>query len=366
MPNSADIEEYVPKVDTGKAKKMLTEFFSTADVDLKLWLIMTKAKAKPPVDPGAAGKVALPQTILYNESSSTNAMFSAMLSRFHDVVDSLYVPGVKQNLRGSPDKMELWFNSHEPVRRSLSEVHRYEGDSYNYDSSLELMAAAVMLADYKAHGFDEGLLKKYEEIYGEKKAVSIMHGFVMWVTLQGVSGVFDTLWRNGRVTLAAVVRSASLTRDQIVTLAVTGDDFLLETRTRVDEGETVEGLALTYNFSAKFFGVEHMYFCSRYFVQVEGWWYWVADPLKKYESAVAAITRDVRVGERIKERHTALRDDLRHYDDYRVLEAVSHAVASRFGKEVLPLAIVQTLAAWADDFDRYAGQWLYEEKVGLV
>jgi hypothetical protein len=329
-------------------------------------MLMTKGKAKAPVDPASASKVALPQTILYNESGSMNGMFSSMLSRFHKVVDSLHVPGVKLNLRGSPVEFERWFNSLEPVRRSLPVVHRYEGDSYNYDSSLELMARAVMIADYRMHGFDRTLLRKYEEIYGEKKAVSIMHGFVMWLTLQGVSGVFDTLWRNGRVTQAAVIRCANLRRDQVLTLAVTGDDYLLETKDRVAVGDTVEGLAVSYNFSAKFFQVDHMYFCSRYLVQVEGWWYWVADPLKKYETAVASITRDSRVGERVREKHVALVDDLRHYDDWRVLEKLANAVASRYDKPVPPYAVVQVLAAWADSYKRYAAQWLYEEKVGLV
>lgn len=367
IPNEEDMALHVPKLDSAKCERMLQEWFTTSDIQMTSWLAMTKATSKPPVDPGAAAKVPLPQTILYNESSTTNTMYSAMLGHVHKALDAMMKPQFKLNLRGAPAEFERWFNSLQPVRQSVERVYAYEGDSYNYDSSLELMAASVVLCLYRKLGFDGVLYEKYKQIYGVKRAASLMYGVLMRFANQGVSGVFDTLFRNGLVTFVAVIETVGLPASQIVSLAVTGDDYLLETAVPVQTGAVVEGLALKFNLSAKFFAVEHMYFCSRYFVRVDGWWYWVADPFKKYEKACSALTVGKAGQDVVRDLHDSLQVDCRHYDDYRVLEALCHAVANRMEKaDKPPYAIVQTLAGWCASYDRFRAQRLPATTVGLV
>jgi len=361
-PCLGDLEEYVPKLETHKAEAILREFFMVADVDLRNWVIMTKARAKPPLDAGAASKVQQPQTIMYSESKSANAMYSAMCTRFFHALDSFLLPNVRFNHRQSPWEHEEWFNSLNPVRASCTSLHSYEGDIWNYDRSQEMFGFAVEFELYRRTGLNAAVLEKWKETHGEKRAVSAMYGILMYLVQQGLSGIYKTLLRNGVICLAAVVFSTDLQRGDLVSLSVTGDDCLLEMNRTLGVGMVVDGMALAFNLSVKFYGVDVMYFCSRYWVEVDGWWYWVKDPVKQFESSATAIIVGGG-GATLVERHVALRDDLRHYDNALVCDALAKAVKGRMGLRFEPHGLIRGLAAWASSLCEMARAFGPEEVI---
>lgn len=363
-PNEADLATYVDKVETAKAEAMLKEFFQLADVDMKKWLVMTKAKAKPPVDDAAASKVPLPQTIMYNESKSMNALYSSIMSRFHDTVDSMMLPNVSFNARHSPADHEVWFNSVEPIRRTCSRLYRYQGDSFNFDRSLELAAFSVELCFYRRHGLDAETLHRWKSTMGVKRAVSLMHGLVAYIILQGLSGIFKTLFRNGLVTLACVVVSAKLDRQTLVSLDVKGDDYTVETSRPLDTAEATKTMAWGFNLSAKFFESEYLHFCSKYWVQVDGWWYWVADPDRKFESVCAAVVTNECGEDKLSEKWVSLRDDLRHYDNGLVMLELVKAVFAQGKRSREPLGLVYGLGALAESRDAFFRFYGPAERIG--
>lgn len=363
QPTSVDIETYVPKLEHDKARRLLDEWFSLVDVDMTSWLLMVKGKVKPPVDRGAAGKVALPQTIMYNESSGMNAMFSSMLTRFHMLMERLLRPEIRMNSRDSAAEHEVWFNQHEARRASCRSIYRYEGDLFCYDRSQEHVGLTCEAEFYRRMGLSEETLAIWSRTHGVKKATSMMLGVVIWIAQQGLSGIFKTLFRNGFICLTAVVNSCRLTREDIITLDVKGDDFLLEMNRRVDTSVAVAGFALEFNLSTKFYGVDVAYFCSKYWVKVGNYWYWVADPVRRIESLSAAVVCD---GKRdvLGEKWVSLREDLRHYDNGLVVEALASAVCERMGLSFMPQGIILGLAALAADKDEFMKFYGPEEKIG--
>nr|QKS69535.1 RNA-dependent RNA polymerase [Erysiphe necator associated bluner-like virus 1] len=366
QPNQEDLNVYVGKVDTQKAEAMLKTFFCASDVDLHRWILMVKSKSKPPVDPGAHEKVPLPQTIMYNESKEYNAMYSSQLARFQSVVESLMRPNIQFNDRRSPADHEIWFNSLEPVRRTAKTLYSYQGDSYNFDRSQELTAFSVELEFYRRHGLDEHTLELWKQTMGVKTAVSLMHGVLMHIVLQGLSGIFKTLFRNGLVTLASVVDATRITPETLVSLDIKGDDYTLETVVPIDVARAVEVLAWRYNFSAKLWGCDYLYFCSKYWVQVDGWWYWVTDPERKYESLCAAVAVDSKGDTTLAEKWTSLKDDLRHYNNGLVVEELARAVQAANPRRTRPpLALIGGLARFAEDRDAFFAFYGPAEVVGL-
>jgi len=366
QPNKEDLKVYVGKVETAKAEAMLKTFFSTADVDLHRWLLMVKGKSKPPLDPGANEKVPLPQTIMYNESKEYNAMYSSQLARFQDAVESFLRPNVRFNDRRSPADHEIWFNSLQPIRRTAKSVYRYQGDSYNFDRSQELASFCVELEFYRRHGLDEGTLELWKQTMGVKTAVSLMHGILMHIVLQGLSGIFKTLFRNGVVTWASVVDAANLSPDMLVSLDIKGDDYTIETIVPIDISRASEVLAWRYNFSAKLWGCEYLYFCSKYWLYVDGWWHWVTDPERKYESLCAAVAVDASGDAPLSEKWVSLRDDLRHYNNGLVVEELATAVAATNTRRTRPpLALIGGLANLAENRDAFFAFYGPVELVGL-
>lgn len=364
QPTTEDLREYVSKVDGTKAEALLKEFFSVADVDMKRWLVMAKSKAKPPVDELAHTKVPLPQTIMYNESKGMNAMYSSILSRFHDATDGMLRPQVKFNDRKSPAEHEMWFNTLEPLRKSCKRVYGYHGDSFNFDRSLELMAFTVELEFYRTHGLNAETLELWKETMGVKQAVSLMYGIVMHIVLQGLSGIFKTIFRNGLVTLASVVECTKVTRDSLVSLDVKGDDYTIETNVPIDTGRAVKLLAWKYNFSAKLSEDDYLWFCSKVWIKVDDWWYWVTDPVRKFESVSAAQVVNDGGDECLAEKWVSLRDDLRLYDDGIIMEQLALAVYAKGGRSRPPYGLVGGLSQLADDKNFFMAFYGAAEKIG--
>lgn len=366
QPCKEDLNVYVGKVETSKAEAMLKEFFSIADVDMHRWLVMTKGKCKPPLDPGADAKVPLPQTIMYNESKGMNAMYSSIMSRFHDVVDAMMLPSVKFNDRSSPAEHEIWFNTLQPLRATAPVVHRYQGDSFNFDRSQELMAFSVELQFYKEHGLDEQTLDIWKQTMGVKTAVSLMHGILMHIVLQGLSGIFKTLFRNGLVTLASVIVATRVTRQTLISLDIKGDDYTLETNVPVDVAYAVRVLAWKFNFSAKLWGCDYLYFCSKYWVWCDGWWYWVTDPERKFEALCAAVAVNDKGETVLSEKWTSLREDLRHYDNGAVVEELANAVLATNTRRLRPpVMLIGGLANLAENRDEFFSFYGPTELVGV-
>jgi len=360
--SEVDIAEYVPKVETSKMAKLMNSFFDASDEDLSKWLMMVKSVAKPPVDAAAHAKVQLPQTILYSEQSPVTAKYSAMHTRLYEVVRSMLRPNISFNNRDSPADHEVWFNSCQGLRDSCEEVIGVEGDITCYDRSQEHMMLLFELTWYRRHGLSRDTLHLWEQTHGVKRALSMMYGVVMYIVLQGVSGIFKTLFRNGLMCWGAVIYALDLRREDIISLDIVGDDFLAELSRRVCLERALDVYTLTCNFTVKLGRPEVLGICSREWIYVRGWWYFVVNPVKRIESVSRALVVNAPM-DQLEEKWRSLVDDLRHYDDALVMEVLAEAVKKRYALVREPRAIIRALATMAYSRSKYFASFGPEEVV---
>jgi len=334
-PNEADLESFLGNIDERKAKVMLDEFFMEGTVNLKNWLMMVKGKVKPSREEGAEYKVDHAQTILFLENSSTNAMYSAILRRFKRCVNECMRAEVKLNAQESDEEHEEWYNSLEPLRKSMRTTYSYEADIRCYDRSQEHVALGVDIEFYKRHGLDASRLKIWEQTHGPKRAVSMMFGVVLVLALSGVSGIFKTLMRNGIVNLASLLVSTNMQRRDIVTLDIKGDDLDLEVCRPLAVETAIEKMSLTFNLSAKFKTNDVRYMCKQFRIRKGGRWYFMADPWARVQSLCTPITLGSK-DDSLVERWESLRSELRHYDNGLMVDEVAE-VAQKYYHTTQPL-----------------------------
>jgi len=149
-PNEGDLEVFLGNIDEKKARRMLDEFFVEGEVNFERWMLMVKGKVKPSRERDADTKVDHAQTIMYLENGSTNAMYSSMVRRFKKVVDECLRPEVRLNAQESDEEHELWYNTMEPIRRSLGHTYSYGADIKCYDRSQEYVGQKLHLEFYTA------------------------------------------------------------------------------------------------------------------------------------------------------------------------------------------------------------------------
>jgi hypothetical protein len=352
VPNERDLEDFLSGIDEMKVKKMVDEFFMESEVTLDKWMLMAKGKVKPSREEGIQAKVDHGQTIMYLESSSTNAMYSSMMRTFKKCVDDCLRPEVRVNAQESDVEHENWYNSLESVRKSHLKTYSYASDIRCFDRAQEHPALRSELEFYRRHGLDAARLRLWEQTHGTKKAYSMMFGVVLTVVLGGVSGLWKTLWRNGYVTLAGFVVSTELKRLDVVMMDIKGDDMDVELCRPVNVQTAVERMSLTFNLSAKVFTNDVRYMCKQFRIRISGHWLLIADPWARAQSLLTPVW----VGNQedtLRERWVSFGADMRHYDDEIALLAVAEATQQYYGLDFLPGGLVHALATVAADYGKF-------------
>jgi len=360
--NDEDLDRFLSNVDEVKARKMLDEFFLEGCVNLDRWLLMIKGKVKASRGGDTDATVDHPQTIMYLENSSTNALYSAMMRRFKICVDECLRPEVKLNAQESSEAHEAWYNSLESTRRSLMRTYCYSVDIKCYDRSQEHPALRAELEFYRRHGLSAERLKLWETMHGTKKAVSMMYGIVLTMILGGFSGNWKTLFRNGVINLMALVVSTGVTRKDVVTLDIKGDDADVEFSRPVAVETSVERMSLTFNFSAKFYTSDVRYMCKEFRLRKFGKWFFVADPWARAQSACTPVVMNG-AADTLEERWISLGADLRHYDNGLLVDMVAEAAAQYYGLPVVPYGMARALSRFASDKAAFVNFFLSPERI---
>nr|QHD64840.1 RdRp [Erysiphe necator associated ssRNA virus 1] len=332
-PNETDITEFVSDLDESKVEKMLKEFFLEGLTDLTEWKLMAKGKIKPSREAEADKKIDHSQTIMFQENSSVNAMYSSITRRVKRCFDECLRPEISMNAQESDEAHEQWYNSLNDLRKAYTKTYCYSADIRCYDRSQEHVALRCYLTLCKKLGLDEERLARWEQAYGAKRAACGFFGLILSIVLSGISGSWDTLFRNGCVNLISTVYSADLERGDIVMMDIKGDDIDAEFSKPLNVTTTVEKLSNVMNLSAKFFTVDVRYMCKQFRLKVGDWWYFVSDPWVKTQGVCTPITIDSQ-DQKMAERWQSLVADLRHYDNGLLVDAVAEAAQQHYASEM--------------------------------
>jgi len=347
-PNLEDLDTYVAGLDEKKVTKLLDEFFLEGVSNLDEWRLMAKGKVKAPSSFECGSKVDHPQTILYLESSSTNAMYSSMMKRVKLVFDECLRPEISLNAQESEEEHELWYNSLEAVRKSFVQTFSYSSDIHTYDRSQEHGTLIPEAAFWKRMGLTKYRYDKWIQEHGLKRASAMMFGVVAMLIGGGISGDFKTIFRNGIINLMAVVLSTDIRRDEVVMLDIKGDDMDAEFSRVVNVVRTVEYMSLSMNLSAKFFTNDVRYMCKQFRIKKGGYWYFVSDPVAR----VFSLLTPIRLGgkeDKMLERWKSLQADLRHYDNGLLVDEVALAAQKHYSIPIAPFGFARALSKVRED-----------------
>lgn len=352
-PDSNDIQDYIAGIDEFRVERMIKEFFQEGNVSLDAWHLMAKGKVKPSRETASESKVDHSQTILFLESMNTNGMYSSILRRVKKCVDDILQPGIRINAQWSPQESEDWYNSIEPVRKSCGTTYTYDVDSKAFDRSQGHPCLRAEMAVHRLLGLTEERYAMWEKTHGKKKAMNMAFGIMAIIVLTGISGLWSTLYRNGVVQTIAVIVSAKLRRGDIVTMQVTGDDVDLETRRPVKVETAVERMSLAFNLSSKFNTTVVRYFCKKFRIKIDGWWYEVADPWARAQSTCTPVILESGASPSLVERWVSLRAELIHYDNGILLDAVAEATKVYYGLPIVPYGLTRGLAALVNSKSKF-------------
>jgi hypothetical protein len=351
-PTEMDIDDFVAGVDTHKIKDMVEEFFMPGQVRLDRWLLMAKGKVKPSREEGADLKVDHAQTIMYLESKCTNAMYSSVIRRVKKVLDACLRPNVVLNAQRSDEEHEAWSDSMEGERASHPMVVPYVSDIRCYDRSQDSPGLLAILELYKLLGLDRVTYDKWIQMHGPKRAMNMAFGIVLTLVLGGISGNWETLFRNGLYNMIAFVVSGQLSRRDIVTCDVKGDDMVAELSKLLDTAAASATMSDVFNLSAKLERSDQLYMCKQFRMKLCGKWYHVADPWPKVQSLCTPMW----VGDHavtLGTRWVSLVADLRHYDNGILVDAVATAAAQWYGVPDCFSGMATGLAAVREDRSSY-------------
>jgi len=175
----------------------------------------------------------------------------------------------------------------------------------------------------------------------------LLRWLVCWLSFfeQLTSGGFHTISLNSILIFIATVNAMKLDKSSVVSVQITGDDGLVETVGPVDVVEASTHFKDMYNLESKTYTVKVPYFCGKYGVFVDGYWFWVKDPVKASESIgkFVAATAD------LHELHVAYVDDMVHYDKKEVMDQLAFDVAIRCELRFVPRSMVRGLASLLEE-----------------
>jgi len=331
---------------------MLDEFFLEGHVDLDRWLLMAKGKVKPSRDGDSDVKADHPQTIMYLDNSSTNAMYSSITRRFKKCLDECLRPNISLNSQRSVEEHENWYNEQDAVRQSFPATVSYAADIKTYDRAQECVGLKCETRFYARMGLNKERLAIWEQTHGPKKAMSMLYGVVISMVWGGVSGLWKTLLRNGLINLMAVLMATNIDRNSIVMLDIKGDDMDAEFSRAVAVEAAVERMSLTFNLSAKFFTNDVRYMCKEFRLRINGRWCFVADPWARLQSALTPVW----VGNRddtLQEKWVSMGADLRGYDNGLKVDAVAEAAQQFYKLPIVPYGITRALAKFVSNRGSY-------------
>jgi hypothetical protein len=174
------------------------------------------------------------------------------------------------------------------------------------------------------------------------------------VVLCGVSGVFDTLMRNGLIELTAWVVSANLVHRDIIVIEVKGDDGDGEFSRPIMVETAVEKMSLEFNLTSKFNTNDVRYFCKEFRIKVGDRWVSVADPWPKVQSLCAPVHLG-RGDLDLDERWVSFVASLRHYDNGLVLDTLARATQQFYGLRKAPLGMCYALSNIRRDRNLFYG-----------
>lgn len=289
---------------------------------LDVFSLLLKGEPKPDLTENCLDKYPCPQTILCS-TKDVNMIFCPIIrvirDRILDTLDDRFQFYTRVDEDAFANKMTRVFKPSDAAC-----AYCYEFDMSKYDKSQGQIVLEFECNLMLKMGVDPYFVDLWRNSHAYSYARSRETGLKFETWFQRKSGDASTYFGNTCILMMALLDV--IPKDSVRFAAFSGDDSLIFCDK--PPGEIEFGLLSTrYNFEVKLFDFKYHYFCSKFVLSVDNRWVIVPDPLKR---AVKLGRNDLRNYDHVEEYRISFKDNVKNYNDLRVLEELNLAFTERY------------------------------------
>jgi hypothetical protein len=368
-PTEEAVTQWASKLDELKRKKLAKqpEGFTFPELlgGASSVALMVKGKTKPTLDASYATAVKHGQTIQYDPTGKSVAVFSPIVAQKVAREQEILKPNVLVLQGKSIDDVNTFLNNFD-WRPNAKGTRKYiEIDYSKYDKSQGAKLAEMYLQRLAKFGVLPDFINFIKDAQHTRTVSAMKAGIKAWLRDQNMSGAAYTLDRNNDINELVIAELLLEIQDVIEFVILMGDDIIIAIRGDVDVSHWESDLARKYNLILKAAVHEHGYICSMDIVHLPGGnSRAVADVVKRSLSFMDQSTVDE---EKFRERFESYYDGLRGIDDLHVQTYLSAVLPVRM-KSYLPgttsdaiMSLCKAHATLRKDYTKYRAMFAQEK-----
>jgi hypothetical protein len=327
--------------------------------------LMVKGKTKPTMDASYATSVKHGQTIQYDASGKSVAVFSPIIAQKVAREQEILKPNVLVLQGKSIDDINEFLNGFD-WRPNEKGIRRYiEIDYSKYDKSQGAKLAELYLRRLAKFGVLPDFIDFIKNAQHTRTVSAMKAGIKAWLRDQNMSGAAYTLDRNNDINELAIAELLLEIVDLIEFIILMGDDIIIAIRGEADVVHWESDLARKYNLTLKAAIHDHGYICSMDIIHLPGGnSRVVADVVKRALSFMDQSTVDE---EKFRERFESYFDGLRGVDDLHVQTYLAAVLPKRM-QSYLPgtssdaiMSLCKAHATLRKDYSKYRAMFAQEK-----
>lgn len=330
-PNEESVHEWVSGLDDRRRARLVADedgfSFPALLGGAAHTHMMIKGKMKPSLDAAYETSVKLPQSIQYDPTGKTVAVFSPMIAQKVDREQSILLPNILVLQRKSRDDIIRFLNTFDWRPNERGERYYIEIDYTMYDKSQGRALASMYLRKCALFGVLKDYLTFVQEHQHSRTVSALKAGVKGWLQYQNQSGAAFTLDRNNDINLLVTGEFIERILSRLEFVIVMGDDILIAVRGLPDISTWESDINRKYGLTLKADIHKHGYICSLDIVHLpDGHSTVVADIIKR---ALMYMDQSIVDEEKFAERFISYKDSMKGVQDPRVQRYLSHALPER-------------------------------------
>jgi hypothetical protein len=367
-PDERSVHEWASKLDDAKRERLLnteTGFFLPDLVaGASATHLMAKGKLKPTLDASYASAVKYPQTIQYDPTGKSVAVFSPMIAQKVAREQQILKPNVLVLQGKSIDDVNAFLNGFDWRENEKGVRHYIEIDYSQYDKSQGGRLADMYLKRLSKFGLLPQFIQFIKDNQHVRTIAAMKAGLKAWLRDQNMSGAAFTLDRNNDINELVIADLLVKILDKIEFIILMGDDILIAVRGDVDVSEWEVDLSRKFNLTLKAAINDHGYICSMDVCHLPGGHSRVvADVVKR---ALSFMDQSIVDEEKFKERFISYVDGMKGVDDLNVQVYLAAALPPRM-QRYLPgttsdciMALCKAHSRLRKDYGQYRAMFAQE------
>lgn len=321
-PNMSHVNSWL-ETQAAKLDRNVDVDFDLNEADLSYYHCMIKPTPKPVMDATGINSYSALQTICYHDKNINTifcSTFRILKKRILSVLDRRF----KIFTDISPDDFADLLSS-EFDASLLDTAHKLEIDISKYDKSQGKLFLDIEMEIYRIFGLPEELLMRWYEAHQNTTLYDRVNKLKFFVKYQRKSGNASTYLGN-TVVLMVVLATLFDLKDALLVMFSGDDSLILHREPLLDRNEECANL---FNLESKFFRYRYPYFCSKFLINVDGFFRFIPDPFKVL---IKLGRTDLVNYEHMEDYRVSACDLLKSYDDLNIDHYLSEAMDERYAK----------------------------------